>query len=168
MSHAGNSGSNGDQGSDVEQVRQQTRENLLKKIDDLTVRVDEQHNFLEGLKFILSNTWMSTEASREVLLELFPPDVLVHPACLKFPLLFRMMREVLEFVGIAVESRQGLYVPQAVSSALYASDNVMKSTADRYISEYKHDAHSAARGQSSSTQTQDTSQRVDGSDVESG
>ena len=134
----------------------------------MTVRVDEQHNFLEGLKFIIGNIWMSTDASREVLLELFPPDVLVHPACLKLPLLFRIMREVLEFVGIAVESRQGLYVPQAVSSALYGSDNVMKSTADRYISEYKHDADSAARGQSSSTQTQDTFQRGDSTDIESG
>lgn len=166
MSQARNSGSNGGNGISVEQRCEQTRDTLLNKIDDMTVRVDEQHKPLEGMKFVTANTSMSTDASREVFLELFPVDVLVHPPSLKVPLLFRIMRKVLEFVGIAVESRQGLYDPQSVSSALYGSDNFMKLTADCYISDHIHDADGVARGQSSNTQAQDTSKRGDSTDVE--
>lgn len=111
MSQTGNSGSNGGHGSSAEQRREQTRENLLKKIDDMTVRVGKQRSFLEGLMLVIANSWMSTDASREFLLELFMPDILVHSACLNLPLLFRIMSELLEFLGIAVEFRQGPYVP---------------------------------------------------------
>ena len=62
------------------------------------------------MKLVMSTTWMSTDASREVLLEQFPPSVLLHPACLNLPLLFCLMRKVFEFFGIFIESHQCLYV----------------------------------------------------------
>lgn len=131
---------------------------LLGKINGLSILVIEQQNFIEGLKYVLTSTWMSSDASREAIIELFPPDVLVHPACLKFPLLFRLMREALIMLGIPVESRQGLYVPGAVSKAIYATDNLLLNTANRYIADYRHSVDGAARGHPTTVTTQDTGQ----------
>jgi hypothetical protein len=65
---------------------------------------------------------MSTEASFEALVELFASETLGISECLKLPLLYVETRDVLIFVGIIVEQRQGLYIPQAIINALYAKD----------------------------------------------
>lgn len=140
------SSNNGEQGGNTEQQLQQTRNNLLKKIDALSISISEQQNFIVSLKYVIENTWMSAAASREALIDSFP-DVLLHPVCLKLPLLFRLMRETFQMLSIPIEARQGLYVPQAVADALYASDNVIMNTAHRYLSDYRHAADGAARGQ---------------------
>lgn len=137
--------------------REHRKQELMTQISGLKVRTDEQHSYVEGMRYILSTTFMSTDASREALLEMFPPDVLLLPSCLKFPLLFRFKRDVLQFVGIPVESRQGLYIPQAVAHALYSTDNVLKITGNRYISDYKHAADSAMKSTSVTAPMQDTS-----------
>jgi hypothetical protein len=40
-------------------------------------------------------------------------------------------------VGITVEQRQGLFIPQAEISAIYASDATLKNTASSYIANYR-------------------------------
>jgi hypothetical protein len=49
-----------------------------------------------------------------------------------------MMREVLRYVGITVEQRQGLYIPQAVVNAIYAKDTTKKDTTNSYMADYRH------------------------------
>lgn len=90
---------------------------------------------------------MSTAATREVILELFPPESLVSPWCLKLPLLFFNFHEVLQLCGVTVEQRQGLYVPQAIMNAVYSDDAQLLNTANSYLADYKL---SITRGTSSS------------------
>jgi hypothetical protein len=119
-------------------TRENQRAALLTSIQGLEPQTVEQHAFIAGLRHVLNLTYMSTEASAEALIELFPPETLTCSSCLKMLLLYVMMREVLRYVGITVEHRQGLYIPQAVVNAIYANDNTMENTANSYMAAYRH------------------------------
>jgi hypothetical protein len=92
-------------------AREQQRLIVQSNLDGLLPQTVEQHAFFSGLKHILNTTYMSTEASMEALIELYPPETLVCSPCLKQPLLYIHMRDVMRFVGVTVEQRQGLYIP---------------------------------------------------------
>jgi hypothetical protein len=81
-------------------------------------------------------TYVSTEAKAGAFVELFPPYTLVCSQCLKQTLLFVLIGDVLWFVGITVEQLQGLFIPQAVSNAIYSSDTALKNVANTYMSNY--------------------------------
>jgi hypothetical protein len=119
-------------------VRRSRRIGAATGIQALTVRTDEQQAFVDGLKNVLNTTYMSTEASHEALIELFPPETFACSACLKLPLLYVAMRDTLRFVGITVEQRQGLYIHQDIANALYERDYALKNTANAYIADYKY------------------------------
>jgi hypothetical protein len=89
-------------------VREQQRLIIQSNLDGLLPQTVEKHAFVSVLKHIINTTDMSTEASMEALIELFPPETLVCNPCLKQPLLYIHMRDVLRFVGVTVEQRQGL------------------------------------------------------------
>lgn len=74
--------------------------------------------FIEGLRYLLNTTFMSSQASREIFLDIYPPENLVHRTCLKMAVLHHVMRDVLAHVGISVEQRQGMYIPQAIVNAM--------------------------------------------------
>ena len=67
----------------------QQRARIMSRIEALNYRTDEQHSFVESMNFIAAILWMSTDASTKALLEVFPPEVLINVACLKYPLLYR-------------------------------------------------------------------------------
>jgi hypothetical protein len=114
-------------------TRDNQRAALLTRMQGLEPRTVEQHAFSAGLRHVLNKMHMSTEASAEALIELFSPETLTCSPCLKMLLLYVMMREVLRYVGITVEQRQGLHIPQAVVNAIYANDNTMKHPANSYM-----------------------------------
>jgi hypothetical protein len=117
-------------------VRQQRRTAIRTNIDGIEAQSIEQHAFVQDLKHVLNNT-SSTEAGAEAIIELLPPETLVCHQCLKCPLLYVTMRDVLRYVGLTVEQKQGLFNPQAVISAVYASDATLKNTASSYIANYR-------------------------------
>jgi hypothetical protein len=119
------------------EAREQRRLALLSSVQGTDTLTIEQHAFVQGLKHVLNTTYMSTEASAEAFVELFPPETLVCSPCLKQPLLYVLIRDVLRFVGITVEQRQGLFIPQAVSNAIYSSDTTLKNVANSYMANYR-------------------------------
>jgi hypothetical protein len=72
----------------------------------------------------------------EALIELYPPETLVCNPCLKQPLLYIHIRDVMRFVGVTVEQRQGLYITQAVVNAIYGNDPTLRNTANSYMANY--------------------------------
>lgn len=108
--------------SDSTTIREQRRGIMKAAVEPINVISEEQHAFKEGMKLMLNSTWMSSAATRETIVELFPSESLVTPSFQKLPLLFYNFRDVLRFCGIIVEQRQGLYIPQAVVNATYSDD----------------------------------------------
>lgn len=101
----------------------------------------------------MNTTYMSTAATLEALIELFPPEALVAYSCLKMQLLYVMMRDVLRFCGITVEQRQGLYIPQAILNAVYAEDATLKNTANTYLADFKLAPQRSSSGAGASSDT---------------
>ena len=120
-----------------ESAREHARTSLIDNIEKVRVLSEEQHAFKEGLLHIMSTTYMSTDEGIDALLELFPREALLSVSCLKMNVLFFHMRAVLQFSGETVEQRRGLFVPQAVSSALYSNDSTLKNRANELLAEYR-------------------------------
>jgi hypothetical protein len=55
------------------EAREQRRLALLSSVQGTDRQTIEQHAFVQGIKHILDTTYMSTEASDEAFVELFPP-----------------------------------------------------------------------------------------------
>lgn len=116
---------------------EQARRALLMQIDGLETQTVEQYAFVAGMKYIATNNYTSAEAALDVIVELFPPDVLCSPSCLKLQLLYVIFRDVLQHVGLSVDRRRGLYMPEAIANALYQSDETMSNTASQFIADFK-------------------------------
>jgi hypothetical protein len=68
-------------------TRDNQRAMLLTSFQGLEPQTVEQHAFIAGLRHNLTSTYMSTEASVEALIEVFPPETLTCSPILKMPLL---------------------------------------------------------------------------------
>lgn len=76
---------------------------LLKTFSDMHPSTDEKHAFIEEIRQLLNSAFMSSQASREMFIFIFPPENLVHPICLKMIVLYRNMRDVLSQLELLVE-----------------------------------------------------------------
>lgn len=141
-----------------------TRQDILSRLEDVDTRTVDQHAFVTGMKHIVNTTFMSTDATIDALFELFPPEVLCESSCLKLQLLYVLLRDILNMVGINVERRRGLYIPQAIVNTIFSSDNVARNTASSLIAEFKH---SNARSGSSTPGDQQDRQNIGQVDNES-
>lgn len=92
----------------------------------IRVRTDEWEAFVEGIKYVVDWIYTSTNASREAFMELLPPDVTTAHLCLRLQLFYINVREVLRYDGVSVELWQRLYVPQALSNALFNMGTIWK------------------------------------------
>lgn len=120
----------------IEGNTQQARQAILSRCDSLETRTVDQHAFVSGIKYILNTTFMSTEATIDAFFEIYPPEVLCEKSCLKLQILFVTLRDVLNLVGINIERRCGLYIPQAIVNSVYESDNVLRNIASSLIVEF--------------------------------
>ena len=127
--------------------REQRIKIVKSAVEQINVLSEEQHAFKESMRYILSSTYMSTAATREAILELFPPESLVSSSCLKLPTMFFKFREVLRLCGMTVDQRKGLYEPQELLNVVYSDDAQLLNNANSYLAEYKW---STPRGISSS------------------
>lgn len=97
---------------------------------------------------------MSSEATLDEIIELFPPEVICDFSCLKLQLLYVTLREVLIFCGIQVDGRRGLYIPQAIVNVVCQPDNLMRNTDSSLIADFKLSAGKIS-GTSSITPTEE-------------
>lgn len=74
------------------------------------------------MKFILSTTYVSFNATGEAVVELSSPEVLCGFSCLQMQLLYVLSRDVLRISGLTVEQHQNLFIPHAIINTLYSSD----------------------------------------------
>jgi hypothetical protein len=125
-------------------VRKQKSSIIQSNLDRLLPQTVKQYAFVSGLKHILNTTYMSTDASMEAFIELFPPEALVCNPCLKQSLFYIHMRDVMRFVGVTVEQRQGLYIPQAVFNAIFGNDPTLRNTANWYMEYYRQATSTAS------------------------
>ena len=78
---------------------------------------EDQHGNKTSLLILLESRYMPTAASKQALIELFPPEIVTFHSNLKLPVLYQHLREVMRIYGLTVEQRKGLFVPQAVVNA---------------------------------------------------
>ena len=107
-------------------------------LENLIGRSEEQHAFIDAMKHVHSERYTSSSAALESLIELFPPETLLHHSCLNAPLLCMLLRSILTGNSIRVARRQGLAVYQAVSSSIYEHDEIWRTTANQIMSEWRH------------------------------
>ena len=144
-------------------TRRETVRNAIQGMDTVS---EDQNGFKTSLLTILYSTYMSTVASKEALIELFPPEIVTYHSNLKLPVLYQHLREVMRICGLTVEQRQGLFVPQAIVNALYGDDANLRNTASQYIADYRLSggrtgmatAGSASRNQSQSSRPTEMSE----------
>ena len=90
---------------------------------------------------------------------------------MKAPLPYINLRSILTRNGIRVAWRQGLAVYQAVSSAIYEHDEILRTTANQIMSEWRHSrsgaesiataTHDASTGDRSTNDTESAWRRID-------
>ena len=106
------------------------------------------------MKHFHSEGCTSSFAAQESVVELFPPEFLLHNSCFKSPLLYMNLRSILNRNGIRVPRLQGLAVYQTVSNAIYENDETLRTTANQIMSEW---CHNRSRADSTATMTHEAS-----------
>lgn len=104
--------------SQTDNVSDSSIEEISAGLEKQVERSEEQHAFNDSMKLCHSEGYISSSAARESVVELFQPDSLPHHYCLKSPLLYLNLRNILNLNGTIFAQRQGLAVYQAVSSAI--------------------------------------------------
>lgn len=107
---------------------------------------------------------MSIEAVLHSIFGPFPPEVLCEQSCVNLYLLYRIFRDVLLFVGITVDRRRRLYIPQDIVNTIYSADSTMRTTATTAIADFKHNSR---RTTASTSASQTDASRRDKPETES-
>lgn len=109
----------------------------LETVNRLNGRSLEQPAIIDCMRHLLESPMGSSEAAKQTTIELLPPEILLSLSALKAPLLSNTLRTVLRKVGIQVEQKRGLFIPQADAEALYNGDTVLMRTARDQLSNWR-------------------------------
>ena len=110
-------------------------EEMSAGLEKLLRRSEKLHTFIEAMKPFHSQSYTSSSAARESVVDLFPPESLLHHSSFNSPLLHMNLRSILNRNSIRVARREGMAVYQAVSTSNYENDEIMKTTANQIMSE---------------------------------
>jgi len=124
--------------SQMSTVEPRTSEEIAGVLELLFGRSNEQHAFIDAMKYIHSQGYSSSTAVLEDIMELLPPEALLHASCLAATLLYKTLHDILIKNGIAVQRRQGLPMYKAVANAVYGSDAAIISVANQLMSDWRH------------------------------